>query len=47
MRTIELTDEELLTLDGKVNAEAQKVIDNLKIVNTYSGVGGYAFSRDS
>jgi len=39
MRSIELTDDELLLLDEKVNIEAQKVIDEIKKIKSFDRMG--------
>ena len=39
MRKLELSDDEIMLLDGKVNADAQKIIDDVKKIHLYDDIG--------
>jgi len=45
MRELKLTDDEILMLDGKVNEEAQKVIDEVKQITMFKASDGKLFTN--
>jgi len=45
MRSIELTDDELLLLDGKVTITAQKIIDEIKEIRSFEDIGNNLYAE--